>query len=89
MNKDDLNQLNVILTDASGFALALQDLLYDLIENLDPADKQSRAVTVYDVIRSRDTYRALITGIADKLIDSRRLLEAGMNEDGDNDAKRS
>ncbi|MFC2675197.1 MAG: hypothetical protein ACFN39_02030 [Lacticaseibacillus rhamnosus] len=89
MKNDDLNKINVILCDASGLCLVLKGMLYDLVEQIEPNTEQNRSLTAYEVLRSKDAYRALIDGVTDKIIDSRRLLEAGMKQGGDIDGRRA
>lgn len=89
MNKEDLNDVAQTLAEATGLFSVLQERLEDLIEisMTDKPEKDSQVA--YEVIRSREAYQALDSSILDKLIDSRRLLEAGMKQGGDDDGQRA
>lgn len=87
MDINDLGEVNVILTDASNIGLALSDeiqALYDLSSR--GINKKDEGLVLSEVTRSSGTYEALLSCMMDKIIDSRRLLEAGMKQGGDPDA---
>ncbi|WP_203663384.1 hypothetical protein [Lacticaseibacillus sp. 53-4] len=87
MDINDLGEVNAILTDASNIGLALYDkiqALYDLSSR--GINKKDEGIVLFEVTRSSGTYEALLSCMMDKIIDSRRLLEAGMKQGGDPDA---
>lgn len=87
MDINDLGEVNLILTDASNIGLALSDkiqALYDLSSG--GINKKDEGRVLLEVTRSSGTYEALLSCMMDKIIDSRRLLEAGMKQGGDPDA---
>ncbi|WP_125580425.1 hypothetical protein [Lacticaseibacillus suibinensis] len=87
MDINDLGEVNAILTDASNIGLALSDkiqALYDLSSR--GINKKDEGIVLFEVTRSSGTYEALLSCMMDKIIDSRRLLEAGMKQGGDPDA---
>lgn len=90
MKIDDLGEVNAVLAAATDIGLALSDkikALYDLSSR--GINKKNEGMVLYEVSRYSGTYEALLSCMMDKIIDSRRLLEAGMKQGGDDDGRRA
>lgn len=90
MDINDLGEVNAVLTEATNIGLALFDkiqALYDLSSR--SINKKDEGLVLFEVTRSSGTYEALLSCMMDKIIDSRRLLEAGMKKGGDDDGRRA
>lgn len=90
MDINDLGEVNAVLTEATNIGLALSDkiqALYDLSSR--GINKKDEGLVLLEVAQSSGTYETLLSCMMDKIIDSRRLLEADMKKGGDDDGRRA